>query len=147
MNIRTYVFPFLIAALLCLATFAGPAVAATPFQNLNSYSRLIQPGSGSTPAVPVPSPVLADVLPSDPFSRRTLSISTILSNIQPYEPSNDLSQQNLLSILSMLSNISPYVPSDDSPQFIHSSRNQNTNQVSRYDPFNHPVNPSGGCGG
>jgi|GEM_PF-5733153 hypothetical protein len=122
MNIRTYAFPLLFAALLCLVALAGPAAAATPFQNLNSYSRLIQPGSGSTPAIPVPSPVPTDVIPSDPFSRRTLSISSMLINIQPYVPSNDLSQ------------------------FTHINRNQDANHFSWDDIFT-PVTPPGGCGG
>jgi len=122
MNIRTYAFPLLLAALLCLVAFAGPAAAATPFQNLNSYSRLIQPGSGSTLVIPVPSPAPTDIIPSNPLSQRTISISDMLINIQPYVPSNDLSQ------------------------FTHINRNQDTNRYS-WDDFFNPVTPGGGCGG
>ena len=122
MNTRRYAFPLLLAALLCLVVLTGPAAAATPFQNLNSYSRLIQPGSGSTPAIPVPSPLPTDVLPSDPFSQRTLSISSMLINVQPYVPSNDLSQ------------------------FTHINRNQDTNSYS-WDELFKPITPPCGCGG
>ena len=121
MDIRTCAFPLLLAALLCLVALAGPAAAATPFQNLNSYSRLIQPGSGSIPVIPVPSPVPTAVIPSDPLSQRTISISDMLINIQPYVPNNDLSQ------------------------FTHINRNQDTNRYSWDDLFN-PL-PPGGCGG
>jgi|MTBAKMStandDraft_1061839.scaffolds.fasta_scaffold45255_2 hypothetical protein len=122
MNSHRYAFPLLLAVVLCLAALAGPAAAATPFQNLNSYASLIQPGSGSTPVIPVPSPVPTDVVPPDPLSQRTLSISSMLINIQPYVPSNDLSQ------------------------FTHINRNQDTNRYSWDDLFN-PITPPGGCGG
>ena len=122
MNTRTSAFLFLLTALICLAALAGPAAAGSPFQNLNSYASLIQPGSGSAPIVPVPSPVPADIIPSDPLSRRTLTISSMLINIQPYTPENDLSQ------------------------YTHVNRNPGSSSFSWDDIFR-PITPPGGCGG
>ncbi len=121
MNIRSSAFLLVLGTILCLAALAGPAAAATPFQNLNSYASLIQPGSGSSPVIPVPSPAPADIIPSDPLSQRTISISSMLINIQPYVPSNDLSQ------------------------FTHINRNGDTSFS--WDDIFRPITPPGGCGG
>ncbi|NYT07736.1 MAG: hypothetical protein GKC05_05730 [Methanomicrobiales archaeon] len=121
MNIRCSAFTLLFATVLCLAVLAGPAAAATPFQNLNSYASLIQPGSGSVPVIPVPSPAPSDIIPSDPLSQRTISISSMLINIQPYVPSNDLSQ------------------------FTYINRNSDTGFS--WDDIFGPITPPGGCGG
>lgn len=118
LRIRNSVYPLLLPALPCIAVFAGPAAAATPFQNLDTCSRL----SRRDPDPPLPWPCPPRSLPiSYPLtSRRTLSISSLLITIQPGVPENH--------------------PSWITPD------SQNRNAVSWDDLFI-PVTPRCGCGG
>ena len=84
MNTRTSAFLFLLAALLCLAALAGPAAAGSPFQNLNSYSRIGTITAGS-PVIPInPQPAALPEVP-DITITRTISLSGMTITLLPVD--------------------------------------------------------------
>lgn len=87
MDITKYFLPALFAALILIACSVS-ASAGTPLSSLNAYSRMgsLPEGTGAAPSIPAPGSIPSDILPADPFTQRTISLSSLTLTIQRFNP-------------------------------------------------------------